>query len=281
MSSNPFDDGDDPFGSYDEIGISTTPVATPAPVETPVATPAPRPVELVQPSRDEKTPSRVSREPRTTRPRATPPQATSTRSTKIMASTDGWPSIGPYDVEMGSDSPRTKIALMVTNHLAEVLRTAQMSWTIMAATNGLLLHSTPTGSGFREGLIRVGLSHINDPALLRLVPPDGRRHAALPDDAELPEVENVVVPRWAAGIAWELSGESGRSREHLYLPPELSEVIDKARTDWWMAHPVFVQLTGALPGNYAFIEGLLRLGLRHVADERMAQFALADRRVKR
>ena len=277
MSNNPFDDGDDPFGSYDEIGLPPAPVAP----QAPVAAPAPSPVELVQPNRDEETPSRAVRPPRTTRPRATSPRPASPRTRKVIAAADGWPSIGPYDVEMGSDSPRTKIALMVTNHLADVLRTAQMSWTIMAATNGLLLHSTPTGSGFREGLIRVGLSHINDPALLRLVPPDGRRHAALPDDTELPEVEYVDVPRWAAGIEWELSGESGRSREHLYLPPELSEVINQARTDWWMAHPVFVQLSGALPGNYAFIEGLLRLGLRHVADERMAQFALADRRVKR
>ncbi len=32
MSNNPFDDGDDPFGSYDEIGLPPAPVAPQAPV---------------------------------------------------------------------------------------------------------------------------------------------------------------------------------------------------------------------------------------------------------
>ena len=35
MSNNPFDDGDDPFGSYDEIGLPPAPVAPQAPVAAP------------------------------------------------------------------------------------------------------------------------------------------------------------------------------------------------------------------------------------------------------
>lgn len=37
----------------------------------------------------------------------------------------------------------------------------------------------PTLSGFREGLLRLGLKHINDPEFVQLLPPDFRRKAKL------------------------------------------------------------------------------------------------------
>lgn len=35
--------------------------------------------------------------------------------------------------------------------------------------------AVPTPSGFREGLLRLGLKHINDPEFIELIPPDFRR----------------------------------------------------------------------------------------------------------
>lgn len=77
----------------------------------------------------------------------------------------------------GGLEPKVKdVGGVISPSLREVLQRALPQW---SADNweALTAHgmTTPTTSGFREALMRLGLKHIDDPEFISLIPPDGRR----------------------------------------------------------------------------------------------------------
>lgn len=73
--------------------------------------------------------------------------------------------------------PRSRDTASATSaDLVEEISAVLAEWTV--ANRQLLrerLQAAPTPSGFREGLLRLGLKHINDPEFVELLPPDLRR----------------------------------------------------------------------------------------------------------
>lgn len=71
---------------------------------------------------------------------------------------------------------RRDTAAAVSVELLEELAAISAEWTVCnrreLAARG---RKQPTASAFREGLLRLGLKHINDPEFVDLIPPDGRQ----------------------------------------------------------------------------------------------------------
>ena len=107
-------------------------------------------------------PVRPVRAPATASPRA--PRAAATSRSE-------------FDYTAGGFESKVKdVGGMISPSLREVLQRALPQW---SADNWEALtaqgQTTPTSSGFREALLRLGLKHIEDPEFISLIPPDGRR----------------------------------------------------------------------------------------------------------
>lgn len=73
--------------------------------------------------------------------------------------------------------PREKdTTAMTSTALIEEMAAAQAEWTVANRSRLTARQQpNPTNSGFREALLRLGMKHINDPELIDLIAPDGRR----------------------------------------------------------------------------------------------------------
>ena len=95
----------------------------------------------------------------------------------------GTPRLTPgIDYAAGGLEPKVKdVGGVISPSLRDALQRTLPKWSAenweALAAQGM---TTPTSSGFREALMRLGLKHIDDPEFISLIPPDGRRKSSRP-----------------------------------------------------------------------------------------------------
>lgn len=81
------------------------------------------------------------------------------------------------NMDYRGESARIADTTYLTESLVEALALVGASW-VRQHPVWVQLHVAPPGLGaFREGLLRLGLKHLNDPELLNMIPSDRRRRA--------------------------------------------------------------------------------------------------------
>lgn len=280
-----FDDEDFGIVGITNLGDKKTPVAVkdrPRDPE-PAATPAParesadvktRPARQAATPTADPAPTPKPKTAKRTRTAATTPAATPTPSTVAAAPAPvrphppavkgEWRQLPAVDATVGAADPSDKLSNRWDAHLLVLAEQAHMRW--LVDSNSTL----PTKARMRvgqstimEALLRVGLQHINDPDLFRLVRPDGRRNTGDGDATEVPAGNPAQCDQWAAGLDW--SRFDGTLVRHTgYCRSGLTESLQELLLRWYIAHPEFMVVYGSKPGAYAFREGLIRLGIKHL-----------------
>lgn len=218
-------------------------------------------------------------QPATTPAAASKPTKSTTTTAGAKKTAGPWPQIEVQVSSTGSTrvaKASTFLPAMLTQQVAKVQGMFAAMRPEWGARSGF---TPPTGRAIYEALAWLGIEYVNDPDLARLIPPDGRYHRT---DVVLaiPDGDPIASPQGAqqiSGIDWQAGMDDSRARCTLRLTHDLSMTIDNTAAAWRLAHPDWVEAYAA-PGASAFREGLLRLGLKHVNDPKLADVMPLDGR---
>lgn len=217
------------------------------------------------------------------------PKSPTPKSPKSVAAvrpvTGEWPPVALPHVEMDADVADdvalVKESLNLPKEFTRVLRraknrfdTANEDWVDERGTTGV--------AAFHEGLLRVGLKHVDDPDLIRLIPMDQRGSHGPSDWSSAPPGLPPAKPGSGSEVIepldWADSMEGEREKTTMRLSESLVAAIGMALMGWAMAHPQWIAAARRPPGAVAFREGLLRLGVKHVNDPDLRRAIPRDRR---
>lgn len=217
---------------------------------------------------------------RVPRPRHAPTPTGADLSVK-PAQVKGWPQVTPTpDYRVGLDEPRGKVPLYLSTHVGRQLRVSLDTWTRQhpewVIDRG---GQRPGASAWLEGLIRLGMKHINDPDLFEAIPVDARR-TATPGDAEYVRIPAGARPPAVGEAEWELPEQPGtKQKASVQLATSFGKEANTARTMWGLVtHPEYMTMTGDLPGPSGWLEGLARIGLKWVNDPELGTLIPSDAR---
>lgn len=249
---------------------------TPGSAATTEPVDAPDPKPPVKKTAVKKTPAKKPSAP--ARPRS---RAKSETTPRTLADVTDWPEVDvPIDLFSDLDARRVKVAMTVPRTLL-----VQMS-----VVSGMITlhnpewtaeHGVPTTAAVKEGLLRLGLWHLDDPDLFHLIPIDLRRRGAQPV-VTIPRGKSPTKPKSPTFPAMEyIPDGSSRVADTTYLTEPLNEAVPQIGVTWATTHSVWLEVHDAVPGVSAFREGLIRLGLKHVADPELLQMIPRDARRRR
>lgn len=121
-------------------------------------------------------------------------------------------------------------------------------------------------SGTAEVLLRLGLKHIDDPELWLLIPSKraDRGEVRLPDPLP-PTGEGKVPP---VQYATDVDGDEAKIT--VIADEALLEAVDAAAMGWLMTHPEYLLARVSMPGAAAWMQAVLRLGIKHLGDPDVA-----------
>ena len=178
--SDPAASTEDPSAPSETVPVESTPNATPAggeaatPTGDRLATPT---AEKAAPEQQERAQQGVGAR------RSAAVQRVAARAPETPRTTTEKPR-PPHGIDYtaGGLEPKVKdVGGVISPSLRDALQRTLPKWSSenweALAAQGM---TTPTSSGFREALMRLGLKHIDDPEFISLIPPDGRRKSSRP-----------------------------------------------------------------------------------------------------
>lgn len=281
MTASRFTHTDDDDDDDDEFGFGLAGIATPPQDDTP----PPAVAAHRSPSRP------VARRTASARPSSPPAGDTTIDGRQVR----DWPTIGPY-VTCGDPAGGTvdvfdmvdvgggrlveptrpiKVNMMISPTAVTLLTLSLTFWSQQHSEWVLGNGGIPGRSVWRTALLRTGLEHVNDPDLVRLLP----AKTPSPVQSMVPAGDPVTIPRWLKQLPARIyDHDTGkRQRDTCYVEPRVLADINRARTEWVVAHPEMLLVFQGAPGQYVWFEGLMRLGLKH-AETTLVRYLRGDAR---
>lgn len=176
-----------------------------------------------------------------------------------------WPTMPTVDATVGAGDAAAKLSNRWDKHLLVLVEQTLMRWLVDSGSSMPSKQRLKVGqSTIMEALLRVGLLHLDDPDLVRLVRADGRqRPLGEPDFGDIADGLPPTCDPWAAGLQW-LHFDGTLTRHTGYCREGLMDALEEVRMRWYVRHSEFATLHGSKPGEAAFREGLIRLGVKHL-----------------
>lgn len=174
----------------------------------------------------------------------------------------------PIPVDHALHAPHKQLRLYLPQRLILLTDEIRGHWVSVNPDWGQE-HGVPGKAAFKEGLMRHALHHIDDPDLFTLIPIDSRRNLSTIELPTLPPPHKPVRGAFPV-LPFDVDFTEPRFADDGRYSSEFLSALNKVARSWAFAHPEWLTTYGGIPGAAAFREGLIRLGLKHINDIRLA-----------